>query len=262
MATRISRRPRTDRPTERRSLLRLLPGFELRRDDRPVSLPQSAERLLAFLAVHDRAVQRSFVAGSLWLDATDSHALGSLRSALWRVHTADDAVVETVGTRLRLAPQVEVDLRNGHSAARRFLDDDSAGPRPASVETLAALDADLLPDWYLEDWLALPREQWRQVRLHALEALAIRLARQGHFAAAVSAALASIRGEPLRESAHRCLVEVHLADGNVGEAIVAYRRFRRLLWRELHVEPSGGFARLIGSATASPPPGRTAELRR
>lgn len=254
MAPRINRRPRTDRPTQRRSLLRLLPGFELRRDDLPVSLPQSAERLLAFLAVHDRAVQRSFVAGSLWLDATDSHALGSLRSALWRVHTADDGVVESVGTRLRLAPHVEVDLRAGHSTALRLLADDSSDDsdetRCASAETLAALNADLLPDWYLEDWLALPREQWRQVRLHALEALAIRLARQGDFAAAVSAALASIRGEPLRESAHRCLVEVHLAEGNVGEAVVAYRRFRRLLWRELGVEPSGGFARLIGSATA------------
>jgi DNA-binding SARP family transcriptional activator len=250
VAPRISRLSRIDRPTRHRSLLRLLPGFELRRDEVPVSLPQSAERLLAFLAVHDRAVQRSFVAGSLWLDATDSHALGSLRSALWRLHTADDAVVETVGTRLRLARHVEVDLRTGHSTAVQLLDHESDGPRCASAETLAALDADLLPDWYLEDWLALPREQWRQVRLHALEALAIRLAGQGDFAAAVSAALASIRGEPLRESAHRCLVEVHLAEGNVGEAIVAYRRFRRLLWRELHVEPSGGFARLIGSATA------------
>ena len=251
MATRTSRRPRTDRPTQRRSQLRLLPGFELRRDDRPVALPQSAERLLAFLAVHDRAVLRTFVAGSLWLDATDSHALGSLRSALWRVHTADDGVVEAVGTRLQLAPHVEVDLRTGHSTAHRLLGDEvSDDRRCVSAATLAALDADLLPDWYLEDWLALPREQWRQVRLHALEALAIRLARQGDFATAVSAALASIRGEPLRESAHRCLVEVHLAEGNVGEAVVAYRRFRRLLWREVGVEPSGGFARLIGSATA------------
>lgn len=242
-----------DLTTPRRSQLRLLPGFELRRDDLPVSLPQSAERLLAFLGVHDRVLERSFVAGSLWLDATDARALGSLRSALWRIHAVYDGVIDAAGTRICLAPEVEVDLQAGHSIARRLLDDPSSnGAYVDSADALAALDADLLPDWYVEDWLALPREQWRQLRLHALEALALRMAQQGDFAAAVSAALASIRGEPLRESAHRCLVEVHLAEGNVCEAVVAFQRFRRLLWNELGVKPTDSFVRLIGAVTSRP----------
>jgi DNA-binding SARP family transcriptional activator len=231
--------------TRRRSQLRLLSSFELRRAGAPVSLPQSAERLLAFLAVHDRALERSFVAGSLWLDATDARALGSLRSALWRVHTVYDGVIDVAGTRLCLAPEVEVDLRVGHSIARQLLDHGRFQADVGSTDALTTLEADLLPDWYVEDWLALPREQWRQLRLHALEALAVRLAQRGDFAAAVAAALASIRGDPLRESAHRSLVRVHLAEGNICEAISTYRRFRTLLLRELGVEPSSVFGQLL-----------------
>jgi len=244
--TKSSHRRRIELSNRYRSDLSLLSGFELRRDDALVSVPQSAERLLAFLAVHDRAVERSYVAGSLWLDVTESRASGSLRSALWRVHNADDSVIESVGTRLRLAPHVRVDLRAAHLLARAVLDTDGAGDGArAPVRTVSALDGDLLPDWYVEEWLTLPREQWRQVRLHALEALASDLTKQGDFAVAVSAALASIQGEPLRESAHRCLVQIHLAEGNIGEAFSAFQRFQRLLWREFGVEPSHGFVRLI-----------------
>src|SRR5262245_38500638 len=78
----------TGRHARSPSELRLLSGFELRRRGEPVPLPQSAERLAAFLAVQDRALERSQVAGSLWPDVTEPHALGSLRSALWRLHSA------------------------------------------------------------------------------------------------------------------------------------------------------------------------------
>jgi DNA-binding SARP family transcriptional activator len=223
-----------------------------------VPLPQSAERVVAFLAVHDRAVERSQVAGTLWPDATDSHAAGSLRSALWRLHDADGCVVEATTSRLRLAPLLRVDLREGLGLARRLLQagtPGNAGQPP--MQAVAELDRDLLPDWYLDDWLVLPREQWRQMRLHALEVLAMGLAARGEFAVAVAAALAAVRGEPLRESAHRCLIQVHLAEGNAAEAVAEFQSFRRLLHSELGMEPSSAFIRLLRGATtqrgSSPP---------
>ena len=45
----------------------------------------SSQRLLAFLAVRDRAVTRHQAAGSLWLDSSDGHAGASLRSAMSRL---------------------------------------------------------------------------------------------------------------------------------------------------------------------------------
>jgi DNA-binding SARP family transcriptional activator len=244
--TETVRHPHVDRGESGRTELLLLTGFELRRDDSRVELPQSAERLLAFLALHDRPQQRSRVAGSLWLDSTDSHSAGSLRSALWRIHTMDEAVVEATSTRLRLGPHVRVDLREGMAVARRLLDDTMSGlDGIVGARSVVALDGDLLPDWYGDDWLVLPREQWRQLRLHALEVLTSRLVAAGDFSTAVTAALAAVRGEPLRESAHRCLAGVHLAEGNVGEALDTYRRFQRLLRTELAVEPSPQFTHLI-----------------
>jgi DNA-binding SARP family transcriptional activator len=64
--------------------LGLLQGFELVLDGRPVHLPLSGQRVLAFLALQNRPVQRVYVAGSLWLDASEHKANASLRTTLWR----------------------------------------------------------------------------------------------------------------------------------------------------------------------------------
>jgi DNA-binding SARP family transcriptional activator len=226
----------------RRTELFLLSGFELLRDGEPAHLPGSAERLLAFLAVNDHAHMRSHVAGSLWLKASESRSAASLRSALWRVHCIDEHLIEASSTRIRLAPGIRVDLRDGLAVARRLLAPEGDEPPPHAV---ALLDGELLPDWYGDDWLVLPREQWRQVRLHALEVLAYWYAERDQHAAAVTAALAAVRGEQLRESAHRCLIEVHLAENNVNEAIAEYQRFRRMVNDELGVEPSARLTDLI-----------------
>jgi hypothetical protein len=57
-----------------------------------------------------------------------------------------------------------------------------------------------LPGWY-EDWGLFESEDWRQLRLHALEALADRLTAAGRFAEAALAAHGLIRADPLRETA-------------------------------------------------------------
>jgi DNA-binding SARP family transcriptional activator len=107
------------------------------------------------------------------------------------------------------------------------------------------LRGDLLPGWY-DDWVLLERERLRQVRLHALEAVARRLADAGRYGDALQAAYAAMRAEPLRESAHRSMIRVHMEEGNVCEALRAYERFRVLLADELGVQPSEQMARLVG----------------
>ncbi|NUK13677.1 SARP family transcriptional regulator, partial [Streptomyces lunaelactis] len=93
-----------------------------------------------------------------------------------------------------------------------------------------------------EDWVLFERERIRQLRLHALDALAEELARRGSHALALETALTSVRIEPLRESAHRAVVSAHLAEGNLIEALRHYHAFRRLLYEELGVEPSSRFS--------------------
>src|SRR5215471_6958330 len=64
----------------------LMKGFELTHGGRRVSLPLSAQRLVALLALNERPLPRLYVAGTLWIDSTEEHSNGSLRSALWRLH--------------------------------------------------------------------------------------------------------------------------------------------------------------------------------
>lgn len=215
--------------------LSLLNAFELRRDGLLVHLPLSAQRLLAFVALHEHPLLRIFVAGTLWIDASDDRAGASLRSSLWRLNRAGHPVVEATSTHLRLAPDVDVDLRRALGVAHRLLDG-SADAADLEVAE-GTLGGELLPDWY-DEWLLFERERFRQLSLHALEALAERRVRDGELPQALEAALSAVRGEPLRESAHRVLIRVHLAEGNRGEALRQYEVCRRLLRKRLGIEPS------------------------
>ncbi len=72
--------PRTNRQAS--VCVRLIEGFELCVDGHAVEAPSAAQRLVAFLALHPRPLTRSYIAGSLWLDKTDSRATSNLRSSL------------------------------------------------------------------------------------------------------------------------------------------------------------------------------------
>ena len=109
---------------------------------------------------------------------------------------------------------------------------------------------DLLPDWY-DDWLAFERERFRQLRIHALESLCERLIALERFGEAIETGLAVVTAEPLRESAHRILIRIHLAEGNGAEALGQYRRFRALLHDELGLEPSPEMRTLVAAVTDS-----------
>ncbi|GAA2015096.1 hypothetical protein GCM10009839_07800 [Catenulispora yoronensis] len=112
---------------------------------------------------------------------------------------------------------------------------------------------ELLPGWY-EDWVLLERERLRQRFLHSIEDVARRELRAGNFATALEAVLLALRSEPLRESPHRLMLEIHLAEGNYSEAVHTYHAYRILLCRELGVSPSPGMRRLL-EAAMGPLPG-------
>lgn len=226
--------------------LSLLGGWQLVQEGVTLHLPASGQRLLAFLCLHGRS-SRSRLAGTLWPESSERHAYGSLRSALWRIHKSGAGLLVADGDQLVLDASVDVDVRDLLRDIRGLLDG-VAPPREPGVPRYL-LEGELLPGWY-DDWVLFERERLRQLRLHALEALALSLAGEGRFAAAVEAGLAAVRTEPLRESAHRVVVRVHLAEGNVTEAFRQYEACRRLFAAELGLEPSALLTGLL------PTPGR------
>ncbi len=85
--------------------------------------------------------------------------------------------------------------------------------------------------------------------------VAARLAAAGRYGDALQAAYTAVRAEPLRESAHRVVIRVLLAEGNAAEALRAYEHFRVVLAEEMGVRPSERMTRLVaGLRPAHQPP--------
>ena len=233
--------------------LSVLGGFELALDDRPQPVCTAGQRVLAHLAVHSRvrAVRRTTLAETLWCDAAPNRAAASLRSVLWRLPRLPGAeLVTSTASTVRLGADVVVDLWDAEDHAAGLAEGTGAVP------PVAAFTRDLLPGWS-EDWLLVEQESHRQTRLHALEQLCARLRDEARHPAALRAGLAAVRCEPLRETAHREVIRVHLAEGNHAEALRQYDSFRRLLADELGLRPSDGIRALVAPLLGRPIETRT-----
>jgi DNA-binding SARP family transcriptional activator len=222
---------RAGRP--KRISLKILDAFDLELDGRGAAVPRAAQRVLVYLALADRTVDRHRLAGTLWPDFTETAALSRLRTVLWQLERAAPGAVMASMTRIGLASNVVVDAREVAAAAYGLLarDDPMQG---TSAERLLS-SRELLPDWS-EEWVAAARERYRQLRLHALERLSQALTADGKYGPAIEAGLAAVEEEPLRESANRVLIEAFLAEGNWSEAMRQLEHYRQTIKNELGLE--------------------------
>ncbi|WBB76264.1 BTAD domain-containing putative transcriptional regulator [Micromonospora sp. WMMD1128] len=247
-----------------RVALRLLGGFQLLHDDVPVVVPRGLQRVIALIGLRPAAT-RSHLAGLLWPETSEERALSSLRTALWRLRQDPCCPLRTDGDTIRLGPTVHLDTDELVETVTRVRA--GAAPRGAT----GAGRHDLLPGWY-EDWVLLERERLRQLRLHMLEELAGNHLAAGRHGEALEAALEAMAAEPLRETPHRLVVRIHLAEGNAFEAVHSFYVYRDLLLRELRLEPSPAMTALLDDTLAPirrasrpdppPPPARPAATPR
>jgi DNA-binding SARP family transcriptional activator len=228
--------------------LTLLGGFQCICQGSTIPLPLGSQRLLALLALQRVGIHRMAAGESLWPDSSPPRAAGNLRSALWRCkRIGDTTAICTAGSQLRLASAVCVDLQQVRSWCCQL-----SHPRPSrdAAEKVTflveMLSRQLLPNWS-DDWLFFERERWHQFRLCVLENLAAQLQIEGRYLDALQTALAAIALEPIREAAHRLVIQVHIAEGNTASALKHYVRYREFLQRELGVVPSPRMDQLITS---------------
>jgi DNA-binding SARP family transcriptional activator len=213
--------------------LELLGGFHLHTSTVRVDLPLPSQRLLAVLALSERPMPRSQVAGMLWPDVPEERARGNLRSVLWRLGSTQ--ALAQGRSHLALRSDVEVDVRRAVRMARQVIAED-VPLAPTALYPLIGSGV-LLPHW-CEDWVMLERERFSQLRLLALEHLGRQLLGRGRLPEATAAALAAVEAEPLHEGAQHLLIECHLAQGNRALAARHFDTYAALLKRELGLEPA------------------------
>ena len=220
--------------------LTLLGGWDLRVDgtSQPVGFRQ--QRLIAALAVFGRR-SRGFLAGLLWPECTEAHALGSLRAAVFTVSRRLPGVLACCGRELCLGEAVDVDL---HRLRRALVSAASEAWVADPWWFASSSNADLLPGWY-DDWVVTEQQRLHDLYLAAAERLAeTALERHDHFTARHLAEVA--RGiDPLREGATRILLQAHLAMGNEATALSVFREYSATLADELGARPAPRIAALI-----------------
>jgi DNA-binding SARP family transcriptional activator len=214
-------------------VLRLFGGFGLWSAGSPIDIPQSSQRLVSFLALHDRRLPRSYVAATLWPETTDDKAAANLRTAIWRLHRPDFDVVEAGQVNIALRPDVWVDTRFVANAAH----EQRTGGALPSFEMLDGLRGELLPGHW-DSWLVLERERLRQLVIRLFEHACAAAIASGDTHVAVLLALGAVEQDPLRESSNVWLIKAFLADAGRTDALRHYERYSALLRSELGVPPA------------------------
>lgn len=223
----------TDKPRWR---LALLGGFRLWSPDGVSVHPRlRVMRLIAFLALEGTCA-RATVAESLWPDSTQDHAMANLRTTAHQARSLCPGLIERSLLALALTTGTEVDIAD--------IRDGDARSDPRELLSMP----ELLRGWY-DEWVLLEREKVRMIRLLQLDT-AVRDLRRTDPALAVTLAQFSADAAPLRESAQRTLIELHLEMGNRVEALRIYRSFRQLSLREFGVAPSAMIEDLVADLLA------------
>lgn len=214
--------------------LRLLGTFDVQPLAEPCS--RKAQWLLALLAVrHDRNVERSWLAGTLWPDASESQALYNLRRELTRLRRALGA---EAGRLQASTPQtLRLDALGADIDVITFDAEIARGVRDALERGVAQYRGSFL-EGCTQEWVLEEREPRRQTYLAALEKLAEDDLQRSDAASAVQRLRNVMTTDPLRESALRTLMGALAATGQHAAACRAYRDLRLLLDRELQAEPS------------------------
>ncbi len=201
----------------------------------------SARRVLAYLAING-VTGRDRVAAELWPDSDRCNA--ELRTALWRLRQSCPEFLEDGDNVLSLADGVAVDLDEVNAWADEAIAPSVFTSANQSVQPPAGAGQELLPGWP-DPWLDAPRTRLRVWQIQAFEALASRLLAAGRTAEAVKYALHASQAEPLRESAQCLMLEIHLRQGNVNEAILHYDAYCTRLRDALGITPGMRVTSLI-----------------
>ncbi|GIH73761.1 hypothetical protein Plo01_01900 [Planobispora longispora] len=227
-------------------LFHILGPLTVRTEHGPADLGTNKQRLLlaVLLCRPEKVLSTDCLAYALWGDKPPSSAASNIRLYVHRLRRAlgRDRIITQgrAGYRLRAQPP-EIDahrfadlVHDGHAAFG------AGDPHRASQRLRSALSLWRdRPFTGMEDEPALQAEADRMKEIH-LSAVELRLDADlalGHHVGLVPELVGLVAEHPLREHLHAQLMLALYRSGRQAEALDVYRRIRRLLVRELGLEP-------------------------
>src|SRR5438874_3640086 len=182
---------------------------------------RSLKWLLALLVLrHGRAVDRSWLAGTLWPESDEDQALHNLRDAL--VHLRKGLGPERARLQSPSRDTLTLDLEGAEVDTLRFDVALKAGDED-SLRGAGEAHAGPLLEGCLEEWVLPERENRAQACLVALETLAEAAEERGDFGDAVGLLRRAAAMDGLRDSIQRRLMRVLAASGDTPAALMVYR---------------------------------------
>lgn len=218
--------------------LKLLGPFEVRVGAQPLAPIHSRKEhwLLALLALrHGRAVERSWLAGTLWPESTESQALFNLRLTLSDLRKALDSEAKRIHAPSRHT--LSLDL-SGADVDLVYFDAAVASDVVADRESAVSLYRGPLLEGCSEEWILLERQAREQILLEALEKLADEALARNQTSQAIGYLRRAVGVDRLHENACCQLMRALAAHGDYAAAIQCYREFRNYLYAELNAEPA------------------------
>jgi predicted ATPase/DNA-binding SARP family transcriptional activator len=198
--------------------------------------------VIAYLALNaGTRIEREALAATIWPDISDAAARGNLRRHLSYL---DDALDQTgTGSWIdRSATHVGLNAeRSIWTDVGAFVACSGDGSRLAEAaqlyrgELLAGRD---------DEWIAEPRERFRERYVDVLERLVRLEKRSGNSSAALIHATDLLRADPFREDIVRAVMRLRFAQGDRAGALHEYERFAALVGDELRIEPAAQTVRL------------------
>ncbi|HZG67939.1 MAG TPA: BTAD domain-containing putative transcriptional regulator, partial [Herpetosiphonaceae bacterium] len=224
-------------------------------------LSQKARALLCYIAIERREHSRAALAALLWGEFPEPDAATNLRQALTHLRRTLDPYLTV--TRHTVTFNSNSAYWLDTEAFERCLT--AAGDEPAVEQLGAAIKlygGDFLQGVVLrdapafEEWMVLQRERYHVQALEALQRLADYYRVRGDYAASIACTTRLLALDSWREEAHRQLMWLYVRTGQRSAALAQYQSCRRLLEKELGVEPMVETTALyerIKAAQAAPP---------
>jgi DNA-binding SARP family transcriptional activator/predicted negative regulator of RcsB-dependent stress response len=196
--------------------------------------------LLLYLAVVREAQPRERVLDVLWPESLPQAARKNLRNTLWAIGEAlGEEVLEQEGGRLRLAPNVVVDV-HGLEDGLLLLETGSVSALEAATALYQGpladgLDVREAPDF--EIWLHTERERLAALYVRLSERVITLHRAAGAWERVVAHAERALLADPTRETIHLALIEAYVRLHQRSQALQQYATLTDTLKRELHVAP-------------------------